>query len=398
MSTNKRQSNRISGQEGIATLATAVVLMLAVFGVSFMVSNVVIRDKQVAVNNQRALEAFQAAQSGIDYAVAYINTETLNSVYDETEITNPLILSSGAVSPYTSAVLPYASVTISASSVSFTLRSEGVSKDGTVSRVITTQISGQPADPEPPAVPVVAKGGLTIKGNLDVTNNEESLTIWSGEAADLGGSAATYISIDGVEDQLSTTGTTRGPDVVEFDSNLEQATESELLQSFFNRSSFEAFCSESSSTSVDCTDPTTIPTGLSGSDAIASELSALNDTKRIYIKDDTKAPSDCDANTNDFIKIDIDAIDTSEDNPARIVVDGDVAIGSAGNSATFYGVVIAKKVKVTAGFNWVGGIVATECMDFGGGGVSFELSKTVLNNTVSKPQQVYVASSWKDWE
>ena len=380
-------------QRGVVVLATAVILMLAVFGISYFMSETVIKDKQLASNAIRANEAFQNAHNGLDYTVAYIEDQTLDVVFDNSAAAD-LILNDD---PDGVDVLPFTNVevTIANKTDYFEIVSVGYSADLQVQRTIRTWISAVPADPEPPNVPVVAKGSAYLSGDLDVYNNEEPLTIWTGETLDSSGNAQTFISIDGKENQLSSSKTTRGPDIVDSDKNLADATEDELLQSFFNRANMEAFEAESE---------VVLKNGDDWSDLSSDDetyLSTLEDdfTKRVYFEPPTTADDalGCDQNGLSWYQLDLTDIDTSPESPARVVVNGNVRILGGGNASTFYGVVIAKKIRIQSGFNWEGGVVATDCIDTGNGGVRFELNKTVMEKTPLEPKQVYVRGSWRDW-
>ena len=382
-------------QKGIATLLTAVVLLVAVTVISFYTSEIVIKDKQLVANAAAGVEAFDRAQSGLDFGLAYVYSQGIASVASAS--------SSSVLNLDLPAELAGGLLTVSNAGSSLVLTSRAYSEDGsTVSRVITQEVSSSTAANLPPAVPVVTKGGTTISGSFDVTNNEESLTIWSGEEADLGGSSSTYISIDGNDNQLSTSSSTRGPDVIESDQNLANATEEELLESFFNRSSMSDFCSDS----INCS-PGQYESWSNFTNAFtdSKSLDLLEDpslSRRIYLEPNVdQGTASCDDNNgfNDWTDIQINDIApyTSEDNPAVIVVDGNVKIGNAGKNTTFYGVVIARKVRITAGFNWEGGVVATNCVHFGGGGISMNLNKTVIDAVNEEVSQVRVEGSWRDW-
>jgi len=368
--------------------------MLAVFGITYFMSAIVLKDKQVLANAIRGNQAFQSAQSGLEFAISYVDSNGVDDVFDEVEAAGTLTLT-GSDIPHNSTV----TISLSADQKYFVLKSVGVSEDLSVKRTLITGLSAIPSDPEQPSVPVVAKGGLDIKGNLSVTNNEESMTIWTGGEAELGGSSSTYIKVDGTADQLSTSGNTRGPDVVEFDSNLANATESELLQSFYNKDAFWKFCDGVNS--FNCTTSASAPSDWS--DYTADDWVDFNDannSKRwVYIQPTGQTEKDCDASGSfDWVNVDLADIESSEDNPARVIINGNALINGGGTSSTFYGVVIAKKVRVTSGFNWEGGVVATDCMYFGGGTVSFKLNKTVLEELQGVPEKVYVRGTWRDWE
>lgn len=384
----------VNMQRGIVTLATAVILMLAVFGITYFMSETVIKDKQILGNAIRANQAFQNAQSGLEYAISYVDANGVDDVFDEVEAATLLTLTGANVPPNSTVTIQ-----LSSNQKYFILNSVGLSDDSTVERVITTGLSAIPSDPEQPSVPVVAKGGLDIKGNLSVTNNEEAFTIWTGGEADLGGSASTYIKVDGSANQLSTSGNTRGPDVVEFDSNLANADESELLDSFYNKDAFWKFCDGVNS--FNCPVSTAAPSDWSDFDQDDwDDFNDENNSARwVYMQPTGQTEKDCDANGSfDWVNVDLADIESSEQNPARVIINGNALINGGGTSSTFYGVVIAKKIRVTSGFNWEGGVVATDCMYFGGGTVSFKLNKTVLEELQGEPEKVFVRGTWKDWE
>lgn len=386
----------VNKQKGIATLLSAVVLLIAVSIISFFAAEVVIRDKQLISNAERGQQAFERAQSGLDFGLAYVYSQGLSSVASASS-TSPLSIA--LPSDLSGGVL-----SISSNLNSLTITSEAYSDDGvSVRRVIEQKVSLSSGSTSPPSVPVVAKGSASISGNFSVTNNEESLTIWSGEDADLGGSSSTFISIDGNDDQLSTSSSTRGPDVIENDQNLATATEQELLESFFNRSAMSDFCSDS----INCS-AGQFETWSNFTSAFTDKktLDVLEDTeisRRVYLKPSVdQGDAECSDNNGfgDWTDVQINDIApyTSEDNPAVIVVDGNATIGNAGGSTTFYGVIIARKVRITAGFDWQGGVVATNCVHFGGGGVSVELNKTVIESVNNETTQVRVEGSWRDWQ
>ena len=69
MSRDRFCRSPIKVESGVATLVTAVVLMLAVFGISFYLSEVVIKEKQSVSVKQRGFEAFNSAMAGLDLGI-----------------------------------------------------------------------------------------------------------------------------------------------------------------------------------------------------------------------------------------------------------------------------------------------------------------------------------------
>lgn len=377
MRSNSRNLNA-SGkrQRGVATLLTAVVLLVAIFLVSYNMSETVISDKRNVATAVRASQAFQRAHSGLDCALTYLKGEGLQSAVS-------LATASGATLVATA---DYA-CTDSLTTVVFTeyedyieISSTAFSDDQSVRRVVKDRISGSPVTSGPPSVPVVSKGAVGIsKGNVSVTNNYEPLTIWSGDAAELGSSTTTYISIDGVEDQISNSATTRGPDIVDDDANLANATEEEFLQAFFNISQLNQFCGDGNAT---CSDE-------DGDNTYYFEPSGSETDDGGTCEDDT------------YTQVRLSDYTTSPTNPVLIVVDGGAEI-FFGGGGTFYGMIIAQEVMFSGGMNpsdsLQGSIIAIDCVnDNGTGGGRIELNPTVITDLSGTGQTVRLAGGWHDW-
>ena len=403
-------------QRGVATLVTSVVLMLAVFGVSYFASETVINEKQIASNEFRSKQAFMAAQAGIDYGRAVAN--------------DGLCVSGSPCSPPTDIGGGSFSVEIvsSAAGSIYTIESTGLSEDGSVERLITYAIGKLPGEGYPPNVPIVARGGLGLTGNVKAVNNEESLTVWSGNDFGLNGSANTYIKIDDNVNQLSSIknpggNNVYGPDVLTNDPNLGNATEAELLEAFFNRSSLEEF---SETYATGCT------TGncLENIDDMSSyDLSNYSDyANKVYYSDsdytignssvpqgtipegsltkwETLTNSDPDRNdllqsgsvTGANLKFDNTTILGSPSDPVTIVVNGKLTLNS---SPTIFGIIICDELEVKGSPIIIGGVVVldqnADAMT-GNGTPTIIMDKVVMQQT--KQSDIYgpVKNSWKDW-
>ena len=367
---------RKSRQRGVATLVTAVVLLVVVFLVSYNMSETIVSDKRNVANAIRSNQAFQRASSGVDCAFAYIGGEGLQSAVS-------FATASGAILPTTGLSAcsdPVTTITLVEYSDYVEIESEAYSDDKSVRRVVKDKVSGSPQTSGPPSVPVVSKGAVGIsKGNISVTNNYEPLTIWSGEAAELGSSTTTYISIDNVDDQISNSATTRGPDIVDDDSNLANATEEEFLQAFFNVSKLSDFCGTGKST---CSD---------------------SDGDNTYYYEPSGSETDDGGTCEDDTYTDIRLSDytTTPDNPVLIVVDGGAEI-FFGGGGTFYGMIIAQEIMFSGGMNpsdsLQGSVIAIDCVnDNGTGGGRITLNPTVITDLSGDGQTVKLAGGWHDW-
>lgn len=406
-------------QKGVATLITAVVLMLAVFGVSYFASEAVINEKQIASNEFRSKQAFMAAQAGIDYGRAVAN--------------DGLCVSGSPCSPPTGIEGGSFSVEIvsSAAGSIYTIESTGVSEDGSVERLITYAIGKLPGEGYPPNVPIVARGGLGLTGNVKAVNNEESLTVWSGSDFGINGSANTYVKIDDNVNQLSSIknpggNNVYGPDVLTNDPNLGNATEAELLEAFFNKSSIQEFsegyvedsCDDSSCAALDnfsempnydvdnygdyankvyySNGPVTIgnsdvPNGTVPEASLSEwELLTNNDPNR---SDLLQSGSVTGAN----LKFDNTTILGSPSDPVTIVVDGKLTLNS---SPTIFGIIICDELEVKGSPIIIGGVVVLDqdaAAMTGNGTPTIIMDRVVMQQTQQSDIYGPVKNSWKDW-
>lgn len=352
-------------EKGAATLVTAVVLLLAVLGVTFFMSETVITEKQLAADEFRAKQAFHAANAGLDHGIAYL---TVGKDQDDDGAVDNLVVSGATAVGVASYVASLADVSEDGDGALVAVVALGSSDDGSVQRKLTQVFGELPALPNPPAVPVVAKGTVGVSGNLSVTNNSENgaLTIWTGDKVSNWGSSNTYIKIDGQENQLSTTKDTRGPDVIDGDQNLANATEAEIIENFFGYTDGWNSISEASE-NYDFD--------------IATDDASDAAGKLVY--------SDSDITINGGVW-------GSQDNPVIIAVEGELTLSGG---PEIYGVILAESIVKAAGTPVIhGGIIATSDVNFGAGNVSVIFDETVMDNVDKIFTLGSVPGSWKDWD
>ncbi|WP_415899415.1 PilX N-terminal domain-containing pilus assembly protein [Neptuniibacter sp. QD48_11] len=388
---NNHIDNRIGRQKGAATLVLALVMVVIVLGVSFFTSETVITEKKIVANEYRAKQAFHAAQAGIDYAIAYSRVgvdQDNNSVLD--------LSVSGATVSWGDGVGFTVLLSDASSDADMSLiqiDSVGRSDDGLINRSISVLIGELPLLPNPPDLPIVARGYVNVSGNMNVFNGFTNLNIWAGDDITSWGSADTYIrdpdwtgfsgdtwdgtvddlsrhltatgnDIDDIEYIQSTTKNTTGPDVIDGDTNMANVTADEFTQNFFGRTLDELVASASLSM-----------TGNELRDADASDIEG----QLIHLND---------------ARLTGGTIGSSA-NPVILVVDGDLRMSGGPD---VYGLIIARNVdRVNGTVDIFGGIVSEGELDMGNGTANVYYDQEVVDNLDQINTKEVIRGSWKDW-
>jgi hypothetical protein len=272
------------------------------------------------------------------------------------------------------------------------VKSIGLSDDGQISREIKVLIGKVPLVPNPPDLPVVARGNVAVSGNLNIYNVFTNLNVWSGDSLDSWGSADTYIrdpgwtnggDWDGVSDLStylsnhnpvldasdvdavqSTTKNTRGPDVIEGDANLSSVTADQFTENFFGKTLDELVSSANVSM-----------TGSELSSAAAADVNG----KLIYLSD---------------ARLTGGTIGTAS-NPVVIVVDSPLDLTG---SPDIYGIIIARSINKVAGtVDVFGGLISEGDIDTGVGTANIYYDEGVISNLDTLYTMEVIRGSWRDW-
>lgn len=278
-----------SGQRGIATLLTAVVILLITTVLIIAVSRTTVMEQRMNANEVRARQAFEAAQAGIDEAIVYLTTGTVAGAdknNDNIADTLPVVtLPTGAA--YAVAFCnpqnpPQNGASIDAfcpATPGAVLNNPGVgcdylnneanearylntpliiacgwSDDRLGRRVIRQGVGTVAAIVAPPEAPLVSRGAMNASGSANVVNYFTNLTVWAGgPLTSIGNSGKTFIRNPNVPPPPEGTpppgppsncGTTAnyvcptdknntGPDVIENDPTLSNLTPEQLFLNFF---------------------------------------------------------------------------------------------------------------------------------------------------------------------
>ncbi len=226
----------INWQNGAATLFMSLIILFLMTFILIFAAKSLLFDKKVTSNYLRYKQAFETAESGINYA--YDNYDGTGTGFPCEKSLNDS--SCGSVVS-TISLDPAFSVDVS----SGTATSVGYSDDRTAKVTINERIKLLSPLPNVPANPFTGRSNLLFSGSASVYNPEGNSTIWSGKNTDLSNtqtfiadpSQGTYpVCLDTAVTCKTTQTTTHsnvGLDVVENDDNLGNLTGNEFFENFF---------------------------------------------------------------------------------------------------------------------------------------------------------------------
>jgi len=306
-------------QQGAAVLVIAVILvLLAVLLFIFSFSYVRMQQK-TATNQYYNDQAFQAAEAGLEYGAAYLQTNAatvtgsatlgvINYTMTTVTMTNGSTYSVNFTNPVIS---DYTLLTIT---------STGTNKDGTSTRVLQQQFYLQSNN-----ITYTAKvaGNVSFVGGSTMTNTNTNLNMDIGGTLTINNGASTYTS----SGQSSTQGNIKS-DVVQNDTSLSALTEPQFFQSLFG-------ASEATVQATATAEGTYYNNAVAGGD-YSQKLSGMTG-KVIYINQST-------------VSLGQGVTIGSSADPVTIIVEGDLTVA---NGVTIYGFVYSSAP--SAGFNLAGG-------------------------------------------
>jgi len=184
-------------QNGLATLTTAVVLLVCTTLIVLYAANQGVIEQWISGNESRYNSAFAQAEAGLDEAIARYKE-------DSSMTANPAACTQDNAPPIDSSTwgggrfcTTRTSQTISGKTFS-TFTSQGTSDDNTASVTVYKHIGFAPlVGNGTPASPIIADGTMGSGGNFNVSVNPNGgglgvpVSIWTSDAATMGSSSAT---------------------------------------------------------------------------------------------------------------------------------------------------------------------------------------------------------------
>ena len=398
----KTSSQNLKSQRGAASLFTSIILLVSITLVTLFTAKTVLMETKITADDYRTSQATAAAQAAMDQATAYyaIDNKMDRNVTDTLDYTlaSPMeiTLTSGLQTTRAQYYFDNTDVNICNSSATIfdrgLITATGWSDDGLAERTITQCVSkSNLLASDGPQQPFVTQGSVGIAGNATLINRFSNSNLWAGgDLGSAGAAFATYLRPAGIVASdltwaeksggcpnpcspgtasnnvrlISNTKAGFGVDVIASDPTLGNKSADEMFAMFFGNS-----------TKID----------IKGFAADAGQLyattaEAAGKSRVIWVDGSGSAP-------------DIGVAS----NPALLVVDGDLTIGS---NATIYGVVYVTGTLTINGSPDIYGTIISESGATAGTGSPTIVFVPWFSGDSPIDQPAYPApipGSWKDW-
>jgi len=241
MLTAKSQLN-INKQQGAATLIVALILLVAMTIVTIFAARSAVMEQKIYANEFRSKQAFEAAEAGLEYGIAYLLTTGGADKDDDNVIdTIPGFTFADTGSEYQVTLVDNSAGKF----IDISVTSTGLSDDDSARTLIAQRVAIVPALPEVPGNPLISKGAVSINGAAEIVNPEGNATIWTGDPSVTfsGASGKTKIPDPSDPTQLidSSDSNGLGPDVIAADTTLSSMTDAEFFEAFMgtNKTSYQ---------------------------------------------------------------------------------------------------------------------------------------------------------------
>ncbi len=396
--------NLKNNQKGGATLFTAISILVLMTLVLLFTARTMVFETKVSSNFMRGKQAFEAAETGVNYAIENFEGDALTCIRNVTASTCVANVSA------TSNTAATFDLTVDENGV---LESVGYSDDKSARHVIYAVVDNLDPLPSPPDNPLTARGTAVIQGSATIYNPEGASTIWSGKQTDLGSnnSTATYVAdpsdVGALSDDYpaclespmtcrvtrSSNKTLVGLDVVSKDSNLANLDENEFFANFMGATpaNYERYVATKVFT------PAEFAAAYSAG-TLAGEVVWVNGDLNLNgavlgcgsASNISYAPGSSSGST-----IPYSACDSAPD-PMILVVDGDMT--ASGNNVT-YGYVYVRGDFDSAGGNFTvhGAMVVEENAD-PTGSLDIWFNSSVLTLLRDIGNYSIASGSWRDFE
>lgn len=364
--------NSVHKQKGVATLLTAVVILLVMSLMAAYAYRSSLLENQLMNNLYRAKQAEETAEAALDYGLAYFMANGVDATADSVVDTlDPSGVTNGrrATVQFCSSTSNIPTCTAPTNFGQIMIMATGWSDDQTAVHRSRMLVASNPFFGANVKAPLIVKGGTNfLGGNLTVKNNTDSgINVWTGHDIDSAtGSFQTQGKVDGLLNQniSEKTGSKYylGPDIVYNDQTLKNASTDVFYQTVVGRTAKEIQASADVKVAT-CAD-------LSASDSYAGKI--------VYVS------GNCDLRRNLG----------SDSASAIVVVGGELTVGS---NSEVWGSLIANSLGRFNGTPTVHGSLVSLTADSLNGNAIIDLTDQWKTNLMNVRVKSVVGNSWRDW-
>ncbi|MEN8168658.1 MAG: PilX N-terminal domain-containing pilus assembly protein [Pseudomonadota bacterium] len=394
MSIKNMNSAKFHSQRGVASLLISLVVLVTITFVTLYTSRTVLMEQKISTNDYRGRMAFEAAETGIEAAIAATAEGWTRTADNDGDDIPDLVTSSvfdadkdGTVANNvdTFVLTNGSSVTVTLTDASTNdlvqtnITAVGSSDDNAAQRTIFQTLVIVPPIPNVPDTPLLTRGGVVIGGSATVTNPEGNSTIWSGGDVNVGSNAATSTQIADPTDANypdclggsvicgtipSSSSSVVGLDVIENDNSLDNLNSAAFFENFFGTT---PKIYKESRTDI-------ITTDLEAQDGVLGKIIWVDNANVTMNGNNTFG---------------------SVDEPVIIIVDGNY---SAGGNNTIIGLLfVMGSITGTGSVDAIGSVVVGGVNSGGGGSLDIVYNSKVLESTFKKGRPAGGGGSWRDF-
>lgn len=385
------------GEAGFITLSVSLGILMLLTMVTFSVSRSVLMEQKIANNDNRARQAFEAAEAGVTAAINYLKEDPdadTNGVIDPVFDTNADGVGDSNTTTVGTGRVVVTTTDLTGNMTEILISAQGFSDDNSATRTIDYIYYTINPLPNTPDNPVVTRGSIILTGSATVHNPEGQSTIWSGGDIDLGSNNSTTTRVPDIGDPgypacmdvpmtcvlvAASNRLIAGVDIIENDSSLGGLSESDFFENFFG---MPPATYRASMVTIDTT-PANVTTAahLATHEVIWVEGNTNFSSVTVGCKTAITGSAVCSA---------------ANTKPSIMIVNGDATFSG---SPHFYGILfVTGSINVSGnstvhGAMVVGGSVGSST----GGSMDIWYSSSVLDGTALAGNSTGNAGTWKDF-
>lgn len=223
INTSLNDEDAIKKQNGSILVSVILVILISSIIIS-STAPTIIANQRVVANSLYEKQAFENANSGLEFAQMYgkVNLSSIITDNDNDGLISQVYNTSNYIITYTNPIVSNFNL--------LNVTSVGKSDNGNVTQTAVQRLYRSNFLSSKPAAGLIAKGSVTLSGNVSTTNTETGKTIWSGGSVTLSGSSAT-IGVGGVSSNKHGINS----DVTQNSTALSSLTDTQFFNNFFNK-------------------------------------------------------------------------------------------------------------------------------------------------------------------